>query len=168
VRTSLRAVVLALALAPAACGGSESGSGQGFAGHWTSRPKQHAESKEAVELFGEGNVQRLHELGNALTPPIRLDLRADGRFDAQGRLTPGGDDGGRAWGRWQPPASGVRLSVEGVEGAPGLARSLVLPHEGLALTWGASGPRPPPKPSDDDSDDGEPLGDDDEVYLFRE
>ena len=105
-RARLGTAVLLLALSPAACGGGED-SEQGFAGVWTSRPKQHAESKEAVELFGESNVQRLHELGNALTPPIRLDLRPDGRFEAAGRLVPAGDDGGKAWGRWERRASSV-------------------------------------------------------------
>jgi hypothetical protein len=171
VRTTLRWPALLLLVTSTACGGDGGGAAEGgFSGTWTSRPKQHSESKEAVELFGESNVQRLHDLGNSLTPPIRLELRADGRFEAVGRLTPTGDDGGKARGRWEGRGSSVRLSVESVEGAPGLARTLVLPAEGLALTWGASSPRPaaPPSGGADDDSDVEDADADDEVYLFRE
>src|SRR5262245_52797552 len=89
VRVSLRAVAL-LALALPACGGPEAK--PSFAGHWTSRPTHHSESKEAVEFFGEAAVQRMHDAGNSMTPPLDLDLLADGRFEAHGRLTPSTGD----------------------------------------------------------------------------
>src|SRR5262245_60173665 len=117
-RGSVRALLLVLALGSAGCGKVESA--PSYTGQWTSRPKEHSESKEAVEFFGESAVQRLHELGNAITPPIELDLRPDGRFEAHGRLTPSGDNEGRASGSWKQAGSSVRLTVEHAEGAPGL------------------------------------------------
>lgn len=157
VRRPIRALLLIVALANAGCG--ESAKAPVFVGHWTSRPQQHNESKEAVEFFGEGAAQRLNDLGNALTPPVDLELKPSGMFVARGRLTPDGDDSGHAWGMWKKEAAGVRLAVQGSEGAPGLSSTLVLPAEGVSLTWGKVAPKGGAE-SEGDSDD--------QVRLFRE
>jgi hypothetical protein len=132
----------------AACGGDDAA--PDLAGRWTSRPTHHGESAEAVEWFGEAFVERLHAAGNAATPLVELELRADRTFVSRGELVPGAPPTANATGTWRPARRGVRLDVATSEDATGLASVLIVPADGVALVW-AHGPDP-----------------DDAILLFRD